>query len=249
MTITFTVSPDFPPDEIAGWYVLNTYLQRLLGEGIHLELYDRFDPQRAAIADGEIDMIHANPFDAAVLVREHDFRAIARPGGVSDEATLVVPSDSPVLDVTDLQPGCRVVHTDDPAVFMIGLIMLEPADLHRSNTEMIERGSYPLAAKALLTGDADVGILLADAFDGLSSITRKRLRTLVSSRIDVISHMFMVGPRLADRAEEIQQLLVDMSTDEKSKAITEGLGFSDWLAVEPEETEFMIDLMDTLMTD
>ena len=66
MTYTFTVSPDFPPDYIAGWYVLNTFLQRRTGEHIHLELYDRFDQQRAAIDAGQIDLIYANPFDARI---------------------------------------------------------------------------------------------------------------------------------------------------------------------------------------
>ncbi len=78
MTYTFTVSPDFPPDHIAGWYVLNTFLQRTTGEHIHLELFDRFDQQRAAIAAGGIDLIYANPFDAATLVRDHGFVAVAR---------------------------------------------------------------------------------------------------------------------------------------------------------------------------
>ena len=33
-----TVSPDFPPSHIAGWYILNTWLQKELGIDIHLVL-------------------------------------------------------------------------------------------------------------------------------------------------------------------------------------------------------------------
>ena len=68
MRYVMTVSPDFPPAKIAGWYIFNTWLQRQLGEHIHLELYPDFASQRTAILNQEIDLIYANPFDAAMLV-------------------------------------------------------------------------------------------------------------------------------------------------------------------------------------
>ena len=80
MTLQLTVSPDFSPDHIAGWYVFNTWLQRKLGVRIHLELYDDFDSQRQAIAANKVDLIYANPYDAAMLVREKGFVAIAACG-------------------------------------------------------------------------------------------------------------------------------------------------------------------------
>lgn len=249
MTFTFTVSPDFPPDRIAGWYVLNTFLQRTLGEQIHLELYDRFDQQRAAIAAGEIDLIYANPFDAAMLVREHGFVGVVRPDGIRDEATIAVPASSSVAKVEDLSSGARIAFTDDPDVRLIGMIMLEPADLSPSTIEPVERPTYVLVAKALLSGDADAGVFLADAFDGLSSVTRSGLRPLVTSHIGVVSHMLMVGPRFASRLGELRSLLVHLGEDPSGRGVLEGIGIASWLPVEHEETEFMIDLVDTLLAD
>lgn len=249
MTYTFTVSPDFPPDHIAGWYVLNTFLQRTTGEHIHLELYDRFDQQRDAIAKGQIDMIYANPFDAAMLVRDHGFVSVARPDGIRDEAMIVVPDDSPVEKIEDLEPGYRVAFTDDPDVRMIGMIMLEPANLNASNIEAVERPTYVLVAKALLSDDADVGVFLCDAFDNLSNTTRSGLRPLVTSHIGVISHMLMVGPNMAAKIDGLRTLLLEMHDNPTQRLILEGLGFSGWLPVDHEETEFMIDLMDTLLAD
>ncbi|MEZ5177214.1 MAG: phosphate/phosphite/phosphonate ABC transporter substrate-binding protein [Acidimicrobiales bacterium] len=249
MTRTFTVSPDFPPDHISGWYVLNTFLQRQTGEHIHLELYDTFDQQRAAIAAGGIDLIYANPFDAATLVRDHGFVAVARPDGVRDEAVVVVPEGSPVQKVEDLRPGCRVASTDDPDVRMIGMIMLEPADLGPDTIVAIERPTYVLVAKALIMGDADVGVFLADAYDGLSGTTRSALRPLVASQIGVISHMLMVGPALVPQLDVLRELVLGMHDDPAQRSIVEGLGFDAWLPVDHEETEFMIDLMDTLLAD
>jgi phosphonate transport system substrate-binding protein len=244
-----TVSPDFTPDHISGWYIFNTWLQRNLGLHIHLEMYDSFEAQRAAIRADRVDLIYANPFDASMLVREKGFRAVARPLGIADECVIAVPADSPVQHVEDLTPGVRVVSTDDPDIHLVGMIMLEPADLNKTNVQAVAADGYVLVAKALLKGEADVGFFLKDAWDGLSKVVRKQLRPLVVSQISDIQHAFLVGPRLMDSAEEIQDLLVRMGGLEKGSGVLEALGFQGWEAVDQEETEFMIDLMDTLKAE
>jgi len=244
-----TVSPDFTPDHISGWYIFNTWLQRNIGLHIHLEMYDSFEAQRRAIQADEVDLIYANPFDASMLVREKGFRAIARPLGIADECVIAVPVDSPVQHVEDLQPGTRVASTDDPDIQLVGMIMLEPADLNKTNVQAVSADGYVLVAKALLKGEADVGLFLKDAWDGLSNMVRKQLRPLVTSQISDIQHAFLVGPRLMDSAEEVQDLLLRMGEIEKGHGVLEALGFEGWEAVDQEETEFMIDLMDTLKAE
>jgi phosphonate transport system substrate-binding protein len=68
----------------------------------------------------------------------------------------------------------------------------------------------------------------------------------VRSEIHVIHHVLMAGPRLAHKIEEIRDLLVCMPEIEKGASVLESLGFESWQAVDEEETEFMIDLMETL---
>ncbi|TQV62048.1 MAG: phosphate/phosphite/phosphonate ABC transporter substrate-binding protein [Halothiobacillaceae bacterium] len=244
-----TVSPDFTPDHISGWYVFNTWLQRNLGLHIHLEMYDSFEAQRQAIQADRVDMIYANPYDASMLVREKGFRAVARPLGIADECVIVVPAESTVQHVEDLQPGARVASTDDPDIRLVGMIMLEAADLHKGNIESVPVDGYVLVAKALLQGRADVGFFLKDAWDGLSNAVRKQLRPLVTSQISDIQHAFLVGPHLAGSVEDIQGLLVRMGEIEKGAGVLESLGFQGWEALDHEETEFMIDLMDTLKAE
>jgi phosphonate transport system substrate-binding protein len=72
------------------------------------------------------------------------------------------------------------------------------------------------------------------------------LKILVRSQISVIHHSLMIGPKLLAKRDEIQDLLVDMNNDDKSKNVLESLGFTAWQKVDDEEMEFMIDLMDTL---
>ncbi len=248
MSYQFTVSPDFTPDHLSGWYIFNTWLQKHTDLAIHLEMYNDFHSQRAAIKADHVDLIYANPFDAAMLVREKGFLPLVKAEGAADEALIVVNADSPFNDVADLNPGTRVAYTDDPDVKLMGMIMLEPGDLDASNIEVITADNYVLVAKHLLKGDADVGIFLAEAYDDLSAMIKKQLKVLVRSQISVIHHALMIGPKLLDRRETIQQLLINMPEDEKGPGVLKSLGFNAWNIVDDEEMEFMIDLMDTLNT-
>lgn len=248
MSFMFTVSPDFTPDHLSGWYIFNTWLQKHTGAAIHLEMYNDFHSQRAAIAADKIDLIYANPFDAAMLVREKGFLPLVKAEGAADEALIAVIAQSHVDDVADLNPGTRVAFTDDPDVRLMGMIMLEPGDLDAGNIVTVPADNYVVVAKHLLKGEADVGIFLAEAYDDLSAMIKKQLKVLVRSQISVIHHALMIGPRLQERRDEIQQLLVNMSADEKGPGVLQSLGFNSWQKVDDEDMEFMIDLMDTLNT-
>ncbi|PPD35109.1 MAG: phosphate ABC transporter substrate-binding protein [Methylomonas sp.] len=248
MSFQFTVSPDFTPDHLSGWYIFNTWLQKQTGLAIHLEMYNDFHSQRSAIQANHVDLIYANPFDAAMLVRERGFLPLVKAEGASDEALIVVNAANPVIDVAELQSGTRVAFTEDPDVRLMGMIMLEPADLDNGNIVPISADNYVLVAKQLLKNQADVGIFLAEAYDDLSAMIKSQLKVLVRSQISVIHHALMIGPKLQDQREDIQNLLMSMSADEKGQGVLKNLGFSSWQIVDDEEMEFMIDLMDTLNT-
>lgn len=247
MSYLFTVSPDFTPEHLSGWYIFNTWLQKQTGEAIHLEMYNDFNAQREAIASDKVDLIYANPYDAAVLVREKGFQPLVKPEGVSDEAIIAVRADSDLQNITDLKPGVKVAFTDDPDVHMMGMIMLEPADLDKNNITLKIYDTYVLIAKHVMRGECDAGIFLAEAYDDLSNMVKKQLRILVRSQISVIHHSLMIGPRLKDKRQEFQQYLLGMKNDEKGPGVLESLGFRGWDVVDDEEMEFMIDLMDTLL--
>lgn len=248
MSLNLTVSPDFSPEKISGWYIFNTWLQRKTGLGIHLELYEGFAQQRQAIADDRVDLIYANPFDATMLVREKRFVALAQPAGHPDEAVVAVGAASPVRQVEDLRPGIRVVSTADPDVNMMGMIMLEPADITLDNVRCDTLGTYPLVAKQLMNGSADVGIFPARAFDGFSSLVRGSLRPLVRSQISVVRHMLLAGPKAVADLPVLREVILGMAADDKGLAILKELGFSHWEASSQEDVEFMIDLVDTLVS-
>ncbi|MDO6563519.1 phosphate/phosphite/phosphonate ABC transporter substrate-binding protein [Amphritea sp. 1_MG-2023] len=247
MTYNLTVSPDFAPDHISGWYFFNTWLQRSLDMAIHLELYDSFEAQREAMRAGTFDLIYANPYDASMLVRELGFQAVARPASQADETVIAVNAASAYQTVEDLKPGCRIATTDDPDVHTIGMIMLESADLDSGNTAIKQHSSYVVGAKSLLNDDADVGFFLKAAYDQLSALIRSRMRVLVRSEIGVVHHSLLVGPRMAACIPAIQTALLTMQDNEKGRRVLDSMGVSSWEPMNSEQTEFMIDLIDTLI--
>ncbi len=247
MTFQLTVSPDFPPERIASWFVFNTWLQKKLGVNIHLELYNDFASQHQAMQAGQVDIIYVNPYDATTLVREKGFEAIAAPKGISDEALIAVANDSDINCVEDLKPGCHIASTDDKDVHMMCMIMLEPADLTDSNIELSEHPNYVIVAKQVMNGTAQAGFFYQQSYDKMSKLIQSSVRPIVTSQISVIKHMFLISPRFAEHAAAIKTALLDMHNDEKGKVIVKELGFDAWDEQTQEDTEFMIDLMDTLV--
>ncbi len=245
MPYQFTVSPDFGPDQLAGWHIFNTWLQRQLGTDIHFETHDAFDEQRQSISEDQIDIIYANPFDASFLVREKGFVAVASPHN-PDETTIAVHADNPVTEVEALQPGCRIAQTDDPDISMMGMILLEPANLDRDNTEALIQDSYIQVAKALIQEKADVGFFLTEAYERLSNLVKSQLKPLVNSDIQVVSHTLLLGPALAERKDELAGKLQAMSDDVQGQQLLDSLGFRSWNPMDEEEMEFMIDLIEAL---
>jgi phosphonate transport system substrate-binding protein len=222
-------------------------LQRNLDVSIHLKLFDDFESQRAAIANDEIDLIYANPFDASTLVRDKGFTAVAAPRGKTDEAVIAVNVDHAAQCVEDFAPGLRVVATDDPDVNMMGMIMLEPADLNGENIDKMQVGNFVLVAKALLRNEADAGFFLKESYDNLSRMIREQLRVLITSQIGVIQHCMLAGPKAEAHRDAMAAALVAMVGDDKGKGVLDAMGLQGWDALDQEDTEFMIDLMDTLV--
>ena len=70
MSHRLVIAPDFPPNLFSGWYTLNTLLQKRSNLAVHLETPASSSEQSLMIAKGDIDLVYANPFDAAELIRE-----------------------------------------------------------------------------------------------------------------------------------------------------------------------------------
>ena len=145
MTFNFLIAPDFSPERFAGWHMLNTLLQRRSGLKLHL-LTPASPPEQAALlAGGNVDLVHANPFDAADLIRHQGYVPFARPSGRFDEMVIATRLQSGLQKLEDIRPGSRIALTDNKDVNLIGLRLLEPADLDESMIEWVAVESFQAA--------------------------------------------------------------------------------------------------------
>ena len=247
MSYVLTVSPDFPPSHISGWYIFNTWLQQACDIPIHLEICSYFEDQHKAINEDSIDLIYANPFDASILVREKNFKAIVIGRGTSDEAVVVSAKDKGIDSIEALSAGTRIAKSANDDINLMGMMLIEPANLSAENTQTITVNSFPLVAKQLLQNNADIGFFLDSAYDELSNLVKLDLQELIRSKINIIQHVFLASPRLAEHHDKIKEALITMNESEKGRKVLQSLGIIAWENQDHEDTEFMIDLMDTLV--
>lgn len=248
MTLNFLIAPDFAPERFAGWHMLNTTLQRRSGIGLHLLTPASAHEQSELLAAEKADLVYANPFDAADMIRTQGYIPFARPANRYDEMVIATGIESGVKSIEDLRPGCHIALTENKDVKLIGLRLLEPADLTEALVEWVAVDSYQAAARRAIKGEVEAAFFLADAFASLSRMTRSQLRVLVESAISDISHVVLLHPRVAADLPLIKKALLGVGQEKGDSDVLDALGLpSGFESMTQEEAEFMIDLMDTLL--
>jgi phosphonate transport system substrate-binding protein len=244
----FALSPDVNVRDLSHWFVFNTRLQKLTGETLHLKPFDDFGELHRALAAGEVDLIFANGSDTAMLFRDRGFVPLVFPSAVSDEALIVVSAESATQSLTDLAGRpLNAAATDAPDVERICRVLLESVDLAGETVRVAVRRNPVLVAKAVLSGEAAAGFLLEAAFEDLSESTKKMLRRIAASRIHVVRHSLLAGPRLAGKRPKLIEALETISSSADDQALLEGLGAPrGWSAMEAADAELLVDVMEAL---
>ena len=248
MTLNFLIAPDFSPEHFGGWHLLNTVLQRRSGIHLHLVTPASATEQAEMLSAGKADIVYANPFDATDMIRNLGYVPFARPAQRYDEMVIATSAESTSTQLEDLKPGCRIAVTENRDVKLIGLRLLEPADLNESLIEWVKVDSYQAAARKAIKGEVDAAFFLADAYASLSRLTRAQMRVLVESAISDISHV-LLAKSLADAdLLAIKDAFSSIGQAPGDKDLLTSLGLpKGFEAMSQEEAEFMIDLMDTLL--
>lgn len=243
------VAPDFPPEHFGGWHVFNTALQRCTNNPIHLLTPSSADEMHKMLDDGIVDMIYANPFDAAMLVREKGFLPVAKPLKNPDEMVIAAAETSGLKKITDLKKGMKIAITNNKDVKLIGLRLLEAADLANDDLEWVDVPSFQSAARMVIQGKVDAAFFVASSYHSLSELTKKQMSKLIESHIRDITHVILIhSQHQADWLAPIKEVVVNMVNDESGKRVLSELNMPDgFVEFTQEEAEFMIDLIDTLL--
>ncbi|MEY4753867.1 MAG: hypothetical protein RJA44_1542 [Pseudomonadota bacterium] len=235
-----SVCPHDTAKNLFGWFVLNTYLQRKLGEGIHFEPADTFIAERNAVLEGDYQIVYANPYSALLFAARKGFVPVAKIAGLYDETVLVVHKDRPLPASGEVTIASA---TDKLIVHPLGRTLLPGLGLDESRVRYQYVGTHPKAAQAVMKGEAHAGFVFNETWRGLAASTRSELQVLAETHDGTAFHCFCVGPAWASRVDEVRAVLLGMNTDDKGKGILADLNFGAMEAVDAAALEPALALM------
>ena len=246
-THNMLIAPDFSPERFAGWHMFNTLIQKRANLNMHLNIPDSQAEQQDIINQGDIQVIYANPFDAATLIREQGYRAVARPIGKSDEMVIAAAANSDINSLEDIKAGATVAMADNRDVKLIGLRLLEAVDIAEADLNWTVTETYQAAARQVIKGDAQVAFFMAEIFHSFSRLTKAQLSVLIESDLADISHVLLIKDGFTD-TDILMNAILNLHNDDDGKEALAELGMPQGFeAMDEEDAEFMIDLMQTLL--
>ena len=246
-THNMLIAPDFSPERFAGWHMFNTLIQKRANLNMHLNIPTSHAEQETVISEGDIQVIYANPFDAATLIREHGYHAVARPIGKSDEMVIAAAANSDINSLDDIKAGATIAMADNRDVKLIGLRLLEAVDIEDNDLNWSVTETYQAAARQVIKGEAQAAFFLAEIFHSFSRLTKAQLSVLIESDLADISHVLLIKDGFPDTDILMDAILNLHNDDDGKEALTE-LGMPQGFeAMDEEDAEFMIDLMQTLL--
>jgi len=241
------IAPDFSPERFAGWHMFNTLIQKRANLNMHLNIPTSHAEQEAVISEGDIQVIYANPFDAATLIREHGYHAVARPIGKSDEMVIAAAANSDINHLEDIKAGATIAMADNRDVKLIGLRLLEAVDIEDTDLNWSVTETYQAAARQVIKGDAQAAFFLAEIFHSFSRLTKTQLSVLIESDLADISHVLLIKDGFPD-TDILMDAILNLHNDNDGKEALAELGMPQGFeAMNEEDAEFMIDLMQTLL--
>ena len=242
------IAPDFPPEHFGGWHIFNTTLQRDTDINIHLLTPHSAEEQQQMLEQNQVDIIYASPFDAASLIRDKNFLPVVKPVKNPDEMVIAAGSASGLAKLTDLKKGMKIAITNNRDVKLIGLRLLEAANLTEADLEWVEVPSFQAAARHAIQGKADAAFFVASSFHSLSEMTKNQMAVLIESHITDITHVILMHPEQSEFLPTVRQSIINMKDTDAGRRVLSELNMPDGFEeLTEEETEFMIDLMETLL--
>ena len=247
-THNMLIAPDFSPERFAGWHMFNTLIQKRANLNMHLNIPTSHAEQESIINQGDIQVIYANPFDAATLIREQGYRAVARPIGKSDEMVIAAAANSDINSLEDIKAGATIAMADNRDVKLIGLRLLEAVDVEEADLNWSVTETYQAAARQVIKGEAQAAFFLAEIFHSFSRLTKAQLTVLIESDLADISHVLLIKDGFPDTGILMNAILNLHNDDDGKEALAE-LGMPQGFeSMDEEDAEFMIDLMQTLLS-
>lgn len=213
--------------QLTGWYLLNTYLQRRLKQAIH------FEQANDVLNPNFTDLLFAKPFEACQMINNHGYIPVMRPITDTDEVVILTRADDDRA-LADYTNAIVATASKDSFVYLLGRFLCDENDLDSEQLQFDFSGNEIKALQMLIRKKADLVFMLKKAYDGLSSFSRNSVRLLDESRTEFAHHLFCVAPHLTGHISELSNVLGDMTQDEQGKQILVDIQMQGWQKPEEE---------------
>lgn len=228
--------------QLTGWYLFNTYLQRRMQRAIH------FDQSQDVLNDASIDILFAKPFEACSMIKRRGFVPIMRPIAEADEVVILTRADDE-RNLTDFQSANVVTASENSFVYILGRFLCDENDLDSSQFNFAFSGNEIKSLQMLIKKKADLLFMLKKTYDGLSSFSKKNVRKLDESATDFAFHLFCIDPNLKEENETLHSILKEMATDKIGKEILTDIEFQGWCPVEEGELKMLTMVFDRYINE
>jgi anti-anti-sigma factor len=225
--------------QLSGWYLLNTYLQRRLERPIHLE-----QPQLGKdLQESSVDLLFSKPFDACSLIRNRGFVPLLRPVGDADEVVILMRREDP-RPLKDLVKPEVVTVSRNSFVYILGRSLCDESGMDSANFNYQFAGNEIKALQTLVKGNADALFMLKKTYDGLSAFARGATRLVDQSLTNFAFHFFCAAPYLSELHEQLIQVFSEMDDSEQGRQVLSDIEIKGWCRPDEGEIQMLLRLFD-----
>ncbi len=218
--------------QLTGWYLMNTYLQRKMQRAIHFEQSQSLDTSTPR------DLAFTNPFEACSMVKNKGYIPVMRPVGEADEVVILVRADENIE--IEGQKNTKVVTANEQSfVYLLGRFLCDESGADSSTFDFEFAGNEIKALQMLIRKKADMLFMLKKTYEGLSSFARSNVTKLDESMTDFAYHLFCVAPYMKDQADQLATILTGMQSDEKGQQTLKDIQFEGWCKPEGGELQML----------
>ncbi len=216
--------------QLSGWYLLNTYLQRQLERPIHLQ-----QPKLGEdLSEQPVDLLFSKPFDACSLINQHGYKPLVRPVGEADEVVILMHADDE-RQLADIDRPKVVTGSKNSFVYILGRSLCDENDLDSEKFDYQFAGNEIKALQMLIKAKVDVLFMLKKTYEGLSSFARGSTRLIDESSTCFAYHFFCVAPYLSELYEPLAKVFTEMEDSEQGRQILADIQIDNWC--QPNEGE------------
>jgi anti-anti-sigma factor len=229
--------------QLTGWYLLNTYLQRRMQRAIH------FEQSQDVVHEASIDLLFAKPFEACAMMKRRDFIPLMRPVAEADEVVILTRADDERSSLAQFEGASVVTVSECSFVYLLGRFLCDESGIDSAKFEFAFSGNEIKSLQMLLKKKVDLLFMLKKTYDGLSSFSRNSVRKLDESSTDFAFHLFAIAPHLENEGNAVAQILKDMANDDNGKEILKDIEFQGWTPVEAGELNMLKVVFDRYVVD